>query len=99
MSDKPSNGKVKLTPEIIRQAAENAARETNNQLDARIASLTKLTQDDIRNTFPTKADKQKLDELIMIVKSDMDQQQKINAIVDKSERFAGIILSLLGKII
>lgn len=93
------NKKVKLTRDIIREAAENAARETNNELDSRIASLTKLTQQDIRNTFPTKAEKQKLDELIMIVKSEMNQQQKINAIVEKSERFAGIIISLLGKII
>ncbi|HLS29367.1 MAG TPA: hypothetical protein VK021_00780 [Flavobacteriaceae bacterium] len=101
MSDQtPENGnKVNLTSANIHRAAEDAAEETNMQLDARIASLTKLTQEDISYTFPTKADKQKLDELITILNSSMSRQQKINAIIDKSERFAGIIISLLGKII
>jgi|SRR5690625_413025 len=95
----PKKNKLNLTEEIIRKAAENAANETNAQLDIRISSMTKLTLQEVKNLFPKKADKQKLDELIMIVKSEMNQQEKINAIVDKSERFAGIIISLLGRIL
>ena len=101
MSDTSSNKgkKTILTKDIIREAGEKAANETNAELDMRIASMTRLTQQEIRSAFPTKADKQKLSELIEIVKSDMEEHKKIHAIVEKSERFAGIIISLLGRII
>lgn len=101
MSDKPSEKDKKpiLTLDAIREASERAVRETNAELDARIASMTRLTQQEIQNAFPTKADKQKLDELIGILKSETEQQEKIHAIVENSERFAGVIITLLGRII
>lgn len=101
MSDKTSKKDKKpiLSLDALREAGESAARETNAELDARIASITKLTAQEIHSAFPTKADKQKLDELIGILKSETAQQEKIQAIVDNSERFAGVIFTLLGRII
>lgn len=101
MSNKSSEKDKKpiLSLDAIREAGDRAARETNAELDTRIASMTRLTQQEIQNAFPTKADKQKLDELISILKSETEQQEKIHAIVDNSERFAGVIITLLGRII
>lgn len=101
MLDKSSKKGKKpiLSLDAIREAGENAARETNAELDARIASMTRLTAQEIQTAFPTKADKQRLDELIEVLKSETEQQEKIQTIVENSEHFAGVIFTLLGRII
>lgn len=101
MSNKSSKGskKINLSPEDISKAGENAARETNIALAENIATKTKLSAQEIQTAFPNEVDKQKLEELIEILKSETEQQKKIQALVENSERFAGVIFTLLEKIV
>lgn len=84
-----------LSPESVHQAAEQAAEETDTQLSEKIARLTSLKQSDIEETFPEKSDQKKLAELLRLVHSSKTRQDKVNAIVNNAEKFAGIIVSLL----
>jgi hypothetical protein len=72
-----------------------AAGRTDKQLDSKMSSLRKLTDDEVKSLFPEPADVKKLKALMDIVKAADDDNTKINNIVANSEEFAGVILKLL----
>ena len=83
--------------EKVKEASKKAAKRTDDQLALQLASITSLTQKEIQEIFPEKADVEKLSELMQIVKSSTSRNNKINKIVDDSEKFAGIIVDVLAK--
>lgn len=83
----------------VKEASERAAHLTDAQLASKLASVTSLTQREIQEIFPKPSDVAAFAELMKIVKSSTDRNNKINQIVANSEKFAGIIISLLNKII
>jgi hypothetical protein len=85
--------------EIIKQAAKDAAQKTDDALASQIAAITNLKSQEIKDLFPNTGDAQKLAELMEIVNSADNQNQKVNRIVENSEKFGGIILKLLSKFI
>lgn len=97
--NKKTGKKLSLTKDMVRQAAQAAAEETDKQLASRIASMTKLTMEEIEAAFPEEGDLQKLEELMQIVKAEGDRQEKINALLEHPQKFAGITLTLLGKFV
>ena len=82
----------------IDKAADSAAKKTDEKLASKISSITRLTDDEIVELFPEPSDVKKLFELMKIVKSGENRNNKINKIVDNSEKFAGIVVTLLGKL-
>ncbi len=80
-------------------AIDVSVDETDAILAGRISSLTRMTDDEIQELFPTPADVKKLANLMQIVKSADEQNEKINKIVENSEEFAGIIIKLLDKFV
>jgi hypothetical protein len=78
---------------------DEAADATDDKLAARISSLTRMTDEEIKQLFPKKADVKKLVELMSIVKSSENQNNKINNIVGNAEKFGAVILTLLDKFI
>ncbi|MBE9469310.1 MAG: hypothetical protein IMY72_13465 [Bacteroidetes bacterium] len=80
------------------KAAEDGAEKTDEKLASKISSITRLTDEEIVELFPEPSDVKKLFELMKIVKSGEDRNNKINKIVDNSEKFAGIVVTLLGKL-
>ncbi len=76
---------------------ETSATETDDMLASQISSLTRMTDEEVKALFPEPADVKKLAELMKIVKSAESQNNKVNAIVANSEKFAGVIVSLLQK--
>lgn len=76
-------------------AAAEAARLTNAELDARVSSLTRLTDAELRRLFPTKADKQRLVELLAIVNAATTENQKIVELRRNLERLGGVALRLI----
>jgi hypothetical protein len=78
---------------------DEAAAATDDKLAARISSLTRMTDEEIKQLFPKKADVKKLAELMSIVKSSENQNNKINNIVGNAEKFGALILTLLDKFI
>ena len=75
---------------------KDEAGATDKQLALRIASVSKMTVEDIEELFPEPADVQKLGELMKIVKSAEEQNTKIKNIVANAEAFGGVILKLLS---
>lgn len=83
----------------VKLASKEAAELTDEQLASKLASVTRLTQKEIQEIFPKQSDVEAFSELMKIVKSSTDRNNKINQIVANSEKFAGIIVSLLNKVI
>ncbi|MDR5884773.1 hypothetical protein [Vreelandella janggokensis] len=77
---------------------EESADATDDQLASRISSITRMTDEEIQELFPNPADVKKLAELMKIVKSSEDRNNKIDRIVSNAEEFGGIVLSLLQKL-
>ena len=81
------------------EAIKNAAKKTDDKLASKISSLTRLTDAEIKEMFPEPSDVKKLAELMAIVKSAEDKNLKIGKIIKNSENFAGIIMTLLSKLV
>ena len=78
---------------------DDAAQKTDEKLAGQISSLTRMTDEEIQEFFPKAADAKKLVELMQIVKSAEDRNVKVNNIAANSEKFAGVVVTLLGKFI
>lgn len=74
-----------------------SADETDQKLASKISSITRMTDDEVKELFPDAADVKKLTELMKVVKSSENRNNKINKIVDNAEEFGGIVLTLLSK--
>lgn len=85
-----------LESELDRIIDKSAAR-TDDQLAGRISSVTRFTDEEIKDWFPDPADLKKLARLMNIVQSADDRNRKVNRIVSNAEDFAGVVLTLLGK--
>lgn len=81
------------------QAASQAADETNAELADEMSSFTQLTKKEIQEIFPEKSEMEDFSELMEIVKSNTSQNNKVNQIVENSEKFSKVVVSLLSKII
>lgn len=77
---------------------EQAANATDEKLASKISSVTRLTDEEIMELFPEPADVKKLKELMKVVKSAEDRNTKVNNIMVNVEDFAGIIITILGKL-
>jgi len=76
---------------------DSSAKATDEKLASKISSITRMTDDEVKELFPDPADVKKLTALLKIVKSADDRNTKINKIVNNAEQFGGIVLSLVGK--
>lgn len=83
----------------IDEIIEDCVNETDNELASKISSLTKMTDEEIKELFPKTTDVKNLVELMKIVKSSEDRNTKINKIVSKTEEFSGVVLTLLAKFV
>jgi hypothetical protein len=80
-------------------AATDAAEKTHKELAGEMSSITLLSKREIQDIFPEKSEMEDFSELMEIVKSSTSRNNKVSKIVDNSEKFAGVIVSLLNKII
>lgn len=87
----------KFEKELDGIISESAAK-TDAKLASKISSITRLTDDEVKKLFPNPSDAKKVAELMRIVKSSEDKNVKVNKIVKNSEKFGGIVLTLLSKL-
>ncbi len=76
-----------------------SAGSTDARLASRISSITRMTDEEVQELFPSPADVKKLKDLMKIVKSSEDRNNKINRIMNNAEEFGGIVLTLLQKFV
>lgn len=76
---------------------DESADATDARLASRISSITRMTDDEVQELFPDPADVKKLKELMKIVQSADDRNDKVNRIVSNAEEFGDVVLTLLEK--
>ncbi len=76
---------------------EEGARRTDDHLASRISSITRMTDEEVKELFPVPADAKKLAKLLKVVNVAEERNTKINNIIANTEEFAGVILTLLEK--
>ncbi len=81
----------------IDAAIGNAVERTDERLAAQASSLTRLTDEEVAELFPTPADVKKLQQLMAIVKSAEDQNTKVTRLVTNIEDLAQTAIVLLSK--
>ena len=84
--------------ESVDQIAEEAEARTDARLAGELAAVTRLTAEDIQRHFPAAADAKRLLELMEIVQSATNRNEKVQKLVQNAEKFAGVVLTLLTKI-
>jgi hypothetical protein len=72
---------------------------TNQQLAEEIAKLTPLTAEEVNKLLPTKADKQKLQQLITIVGGATSENKKIASLTQNIGELGGVVVRVLGKVL
>lgn len=83
----------------VNTAIASASTQTDDKLASQISSITRMTDAEIKELFPSPADVQTLANLMKIVKSSADRNTQINQIVANSQQFGGVILTLLQKFV
>lgn len=83
--------------ERIGGLVDQAADETDEELATEMSSITKLTNEEVKELFPKPSDAQKLFELIRLVNEDTERNEKVNELVANSERFADIVITLVSR--
>ncbi len=80
-------------------AIDESSTETDSILAGKISSVTRMTDEEITELFPASSDIQKLMKLMTIVKSATDRNTKVNNIINNTEEFADIIITLINKFV
>ena len=83
-------------PNKYTKAAEQARQDTDERYNQVIASLTRLSQEDINNLFPTRSEKDRLLELLEIVNQETEDNIKVARLKDDIESYGTIILKLIS---
>jgi len=80
-------------------AAKQAARQTDQELQGEIESLISLSQDALTKLFPQRADQEKLRDLLQTVKSATDENAQVAAFREKMESCGHIALRLIKTLV
>ncbi|MCB4791973.1 MAG: hypothetical protein LHV68_08805 [Elusimicrobia bacterium] len=76
-------------------ASKKAAQQTDEELSQEIAKVTNLSPERLNALFPIPADKANLKELMDIVNSATDDNNRLNQLRDKIETCGTVALKLL----
>ena len=77
---------------------KQARKKTDDELAGAVSSLTRLTDEEVKELFPRQGDVQRLKQLMEIVRGSASEQKRINLLVANIEELGGTVLKLLGKL-
>jgi proline dehydrogenase len=80
------------------EAAEAAARETDEELAGEEAKLTTPSWDELKKKLPSPVDQKNLDQLIQIVNDATDHNEKVAALIQNVSALGGTIVKVLSTI-
>lgn len=78
-----------------RDAARKAAELTNKQLGAELATLNRLSEQDLRELLPTKRDKEAFAELMAVVEKEADIDRQFAFLSQNLQTTGKVVLKLL----
>jgi hypothetical protein len=79
----------------VDDAIKDAAKKTDDELAAKVSSLTRFTDEEIKKLFPKPADVARLSELMQIVQASTSEQEKVNRLAKNIQSLGGTVLTLL----
>ncbi|MBW1676082.1 MAG: hypothetical protein JRJ79_05640 [Deltaproteobacteria bacterium] len=85
--------------DAIDSALDEAKEETDEALATRISSLTKMTDAEVQELFPSLDEKKKLAELMRIVNSATAENEKVNRLADNIETVGSAVIRLLVRFV
>lgn len=85
-------------PNRFKDAAADAAKQTNAELKDELAKLTRLTEDEIGKLLPTKEDKENLARLLAVVAAATSENQKVAALRSNIEAFGPVVVRVLKQL-
>jgi len=80
------------------QIGIDASVSTQNEFAARLSSLTSLTAAEAAALFPTKADRDEMNELLEIVSGSADENVKKAKLVAGINKVGGAVLKIVRKV-
>lgn len=89
MSNKPDFDKI----------SDDASEKADRKVGDKILNQINMDQEEIEKLFPDTGERQNFSELMKIVKSADDRNQKVNKISNHIEDFSGTIVKLLDKVV
>lgn len=78
-----------------RDAARKAAELTNKQLGAELATLNRLSEQDLRELLPTKRDKEAFAELMAVVEKEANIDRQFAFLSQNLQTTGKVVLKLL----
>lgn len=85
--------------DAIDSALDEAKEESDEALATRISSLTKMTDAEVQELFPSLDEKKKLAELMRIVNSATAENEKVNRLADNIETVGSAVIRLLVRFV
>ena len=85
--------------DAIDSALDEAKEESDEALATRISSLTKMTDAEVQELFPSLDEKKKLAELMRIVNSATAENEKVNRLADNIETVGSTVIRLLVRFV
>lgn len=85
------------TSNPFNEAAKAAAKKTDEQLAGEEAKLALPTRDQLRKMLPDPMDQQELDELMKIVNSATDHNEKVASLISNINKLGGVVVKVLSK--
>lgn len=85
--------------DAIDEEINQAAGETDAQLESKISSLTRMKDNEINELFPEKADKEKLIKLMQIVNEATTENKRTAHLVENIQDLAGTAVKLLTRFV
>ena len=79
----------------FKDAAKDAANQTDEQLASRISGLTRMTDEQLQEFFPRRPDKEQLLQLLELVHSSTAENKKIERIGENAETLGKAAIALI----
>lgn len=83
----------------IDSALDEAVEDTDEALAMRISSLTKMTDAEVQELFPSLDEKIKLAALVRIVNNPTTEEEKVNRLANNIKRVGSAVIRLLGRFV
>lgn len=84
-------------PNPFREIARTSAQKTKAQLDAELARVVPLSEDEMKKLLPKKRDKEAFAELMNIVKGATSRNKKVAKLTRDIGKYGEVIVRLLEK--
>lgn len=85
--------------DAIEKALDRAADQTDEAIDSKISSLTRMTDAEVQELFPSLDEKRRMAKLMSIVKSAATENEKKDRLAENIQTLGGAVIKLLARFV